>query len=625
MPSILFIDRDAFSRTSQRRRGSFQRCGRVYGGTRCRYVTIHLSVELELTTQCLRQKLLPQGSAVAPVIISTDKTQLTQFSGNKSAYPVYLTLGNIPRAIRRRPSEHACILLGYLPIASISKKDLTKREQRARKQRLFHAAMRVILDPLVEAGAKGIEVTSGDGTVRRVYPILATYVADYPEQCLVTCSKYGTCPKCQCPADMLQDASTGNPRTSEDTERILEDAYCRGDSSAATESLCMEQEVSGGTRKPFWKDLPFTDIHLSITPDVLHQLYQGVFKHLVSWCQDLLSPEELDNRLRCLPPAFGIRNFKNGISCLSQITGKERKDVARVLLGCLIGKIPKAVMVAFRSLMDFIYIAQYPNHDDTTLGYLRNALQEFHKHKHVLVNLGIREHFNIPKIHSLLHYVESIRQFGTTDNYNTEMFERLHIDFAKDAWRASNHQDEFPQMTRWISRREKITFYEIFQRQQPGEGLDNTVQSDEDEEPPDEQQAGVENGGGTIKIAKYPPAPQQHLARIQELHNAPGFTTALVHFLNDLQPPPLHLNRQELSRTWLPFARVDVYHKFQFNPVEISDGKAEVDTVKAIPASVQRKRSSRFDTVIVLENGEAESTGLQGEHQIPHLRPKRTH
>ncbi|EGO30421.1 hypothetical protein SERLADRAFT_412339 [Serpula lacrymans var. lacrymans S7.9] len=52
------------------------------------------------------EALLPQGASVAPVIIVTDKTQLTQFSGNKSAYPVYLTLGYIPSSIRHKPSQH---------------------------------------------------------------------------------------------------------------------------------------------------------------------------------------------------------------------------------------------------------------------------------------------------------------------------------------------------------------------------------------------------------------------------------------------------------------------------------------------------------------------------------------
>ena len=49
--------------------------------------------------------------------------------------------------------------------------------------------MRIVLEPLIDAGKKGIEMTSSDGTVRRVHPILTTYVVDYPEQCLVTCMK----------------------------------------------------------------------------------------------------------------------------------------------------------------------------------------------------------------------------------------------------------------------------------------------------------------------------------------------------------------------------------------------------------------------------------------------------
>ena len=43
------------------------------------------------------------------------------------------------------------------------------------------------------------------------------------------------------------------------------------------------------------------------------------------------------------------------------------------------------------------------------------------------------------------------------------------------------------------------------------------------------------------------------------------------------------------------------------------DGKEEVDVIKAIPSSGHAGRRDRFDTAIVLETGEAESTGVQGE------------
>ncbi|KAF8911442.1 hypothetical protein CPB84DRAFT_1742860 [Gymnopilus junonius] len=46
------------------------------------------------------QYLLPEGATIAPIILATDKTQLTQFSGGKSVYPVYLTIGNLPKAIQ---------------------------------------------------------------------------------------------------------------------------------------------------------------------------------------------------------------------------------------------------------------------------------------------------------------------------------------------------------------------------------------------------------------------------------------------------------------------------------------------------------------------------------------------
>ncbi|KAF9529444.1 hypothetical protein CPB83DRAFT_926845, partial [Crepidotus variabilis] len=148
------------------------------------------------------QKLLPKGATVCPVIIATDKTNLTQLSGGLYAYPVYITIGNLPKALRRKPSKQACVLIGYLPAESDQLKgtDLSQRNIGSRHQDLFHAAMHHILSPLIPAGKDGVPITSGNGEVRQVYPILACYSADFPEQCLVACTKYGTCPKCKRPA-----------------------------------------------------------------------------------------------------------------------------------------------------------------------------------------------------------------------------------------------------------------------------------------------------------------------------------------------------------------------------------------------------------------------------------------
>lgn len=153
---------------------------------------------------------------------------------------------------------------------------------------------------------------------------------------------------------------------------------------------------------------------------------------------------------------------------MSQISGPERKHMAKILLGCLAGKIAKEGILAVKAILDFIYIAQYCSHSDETLVYLQDALNSFHQHKDFFIRMGVRKHINIPKFHSLLHYIESIKLYGTTDNYNMETFERFHIDSAKEGWQASNQQDEFPQMINWLSRQEKISFFETYL-----EGLDS--------------------------------------------------------------------------------------------------------------------------------------------------------
>lgn len=83
--------------------------------------------------------------------------------------------------------------------------------------------------------------------------------------------------------------------------------------------------------------------------------------------------------------------------------------MAKVLLGYLIGaRISTGALHAAKAILDFIYLAQYPSHDDTTLRYMDAALKAFHNARDVFVQTGARDHFNIPKFHSLLHYIESI-------------------------------------------------------------------------------------------------------------------------------------------------------------------------------------------------------------------------
>ncbi|KAG9006231.1 hypothetical protein FRB90_009982 [Tulasnella sp. 427] len=242
------------------------------------------------------------------------------------------------------------------------------------------------------------------------------YVADYPEQCLVTYTRYMHCPICHVePNDFGKDGESRRRRQRETVQKL--------------------DEARDASTRP----------------------YQGVTKHLTQWLTRLVDPNELDLRLPRLPPNHALRTFNSGISGFSRLSGNEHRQIAKQLLGCIVDFAPSEAIRASRALLDFLYIAQAEAQIEKSLEKLEDALEEFYKHKNIVLETTAREAgaFDFPKLHGLLHYAPKTRDFGTTDNYNTENTERLHIDMAKDAYRATNKKEILPQMIFWLEQKEK--------------------------------------------------------------------------------------------------------------------------------------------------------------------------
>ena len=371
---------------------------------------------------------------------------LSTLSGDKSAWLVYLSIGNLGKEIRRSTKSNGLILIGLLP-------KVPRKPREHTTKRAFHMALREILRPLEAPARDGVEMRCADGHTRVVFPRISSFLADYPEQCLLTLVKQGWCPRCELrPAEF-----PGYNR------RPIRRSPGR----------CSDMSEDMAASLGYWKFpdfAPFSDCHEGcdifscIGVDRLHQLLKGVFHdHAWKWVIKMLesihgvgkAAELVDKRFAEVPHFTDLRNFGHKFSGIQQWTGAEFKDMLKVWLAVLAPLLKGYPdhMRFLKAVTDFILIAGYYSHSDSTLGYLQDALNA--------ISRGL-PHFSdfrksddasgIPKLHAIFHYVECIREMGSADNTDTEQTESAHRWLIKDGYRASNKVDYVPQILEWERR-----------------------------------------------------------------------------------------------------------------------------------------------------------------------------
>ena len=227
----------------------------------------------------------------------------------------------------------------------------------------------------------------------------------------------------------------------------------------------------------------------------------------------------------------------------------------------------------------------------------------------------------------MLHYAEAIRSHGTADGYNSEASERLHIDYAKEGYRASNKKDYIKQMTVWLGRQEAVTRFQAYlvyaAKQDNTTSRDSQLEleMDSDEEIDDPTVPVSKTTIATYSVSVKPAYPHISLTTITTDFKATGFLAALKTYIQCAYPPP--------TLPLLPTSAdcFDVYKRLNISQPPLPDVGREtyIDRIRATPAVKGPGRlkdvPAHFDMALVraedeMDNESTKGTYLEGEFHL---------
>ena len=388
-------------------------------------------------------------------------------TGNRVAHPLLISLANIGMDFRTKASNDLFLLLALLPIPRFIHPD--RKIRGVLESRLFHFCLDIILEPLKKAAQFGISMEDPLGLRRICFPPLAAYIVDTPESALVACVAGKTSSITMASYKQFGDDFRHDARTPSITLARLHAVESVVDpwELGAYVKESMKHRLNG-VHRPFWRDWPLADPSVFLTSEPLHHWHKQFWDHDVKWCMHAVGKHEFDFWFAVLHPQTGFRHFKEGISSLKQVTGREHRDVQRYIVSVIADAVPSKFLVAIRALLDFRYLAQSRAISEETCSSIDYSLKEFHSHKQAILDAGARcgqkspiDNWYIPKLEFFQSVVTNIRENGVAIQWSADTTEHANITTIKDPARSGNNQNYEPQICRYLDCLDKLRQFDL--------------------------------------------------------------------------------------------------------------------------------------------------------------------
>ncbi|KAG2367402.1 hypothetical protein BDR07DRAFT_1448953 [Suillus spraguei] len=492
------------------------------------------------------------GSTFVPLIIGSDKTVVSVATGQTEYHPLYLSIGNIHNSVRRAHCN-GVVLIGFLAIPKSTKEHNDDIKYRNFRRQLFQRSLAKIFES-VKPFMENFDVTCfPDGHYRRMVYSLGPYIADYPEQILLSGVVQNWCPRCLGNRKDLDGAQPCLHRRKAHTELLIEQL---------TYKQAWEQYGIIADLVPFTNDFPRVDIHELLSPDILHQIIKGTFKdHLVDWVGEYLLV------------THGTRHAAEIMDDIDRSSSDDSKALMKVYLAAIEGHVPQDV--------NFCYIVRREALTEDDLVKLQDALDRFHQYREIFKTTGVVSTFSLPRQHSLCHYIVLIRLFGAPNGLCSSITESKHIKAVKEPWRRSSRFNALGQMLLTNQRLDKLAAARVdFEARGMLRGSCQNIPADDDLEPDDDAEANMAQEGHHGRLRIHEPQNQSIEVDAGEIIDGPTVESHVELALTPRCARNVHALSLELDLPRLPFMIQEFIHDQHYsddpNPPEFDPATAQV-------------------------------------------------
>jgi len=383
--------------------------------------------------------------------IYSDSTQLI-FNGHLSYHPVFLTILNIDKELRRKSSSHR--LVGLIPSIPATKREKKEKWFKETKRNLYQICLDTILTSIIDPSEKGRNIRDPEGNIRPVFPFFGYSSSDWAESKFMNLTLDGNrtpypCGCCLVPKNELDKLSTQfKLRLPKHMKKLFRQArlmkstkgtkHCEGFSLKFLENK-------------LWK---YTNPYISRNPDLLHHFKLGIVKKAIKLTLEYLKKQHNGAEMIDLLDSIisqmklnGLKSFNKGILSVKNLKAWEYIDLAfyfPLALSHLRNNLDKkAEIIRVFDLILTVYT------DLRLDSYNNDDLALFHKHcqdlEHAFAESSLKDlcksKLKLVKFHEISHHSLSIILFEDPQSYSTEIGELLNRLYVKEIYRRGNKHD----------------------------------------------------------------------------------------------------------------------------------------------------------------------------------------